>query len=88
MLLKEQADSPIDWDGPCSDGRDPMLASTMRMTTPKQKKLEQNSELVRIDEEWQDAISKGLKKKRSEDGWPKKDQRPHPDPRSIEVEDS
>ena len=59
----------------------------MRMTTPKQKKLGQDSDIVKIDEEWQDAISKGLKEKRSENGWTKNDQLPHPDPRSMEVED-
>lgn len=59
----------------------------MRMITPKNMKLEPVSDHIRIDEEWQDAVRKALKKKRPEDSWPKDDEQPHPDPRSMEVED-
>jgi hypothetical protein len=57
------------------------------MTTPRSKEFEPNADLVRIDEKWQDAVRKALKKKRPKDGGPKGDEQPHPDPRSMEVED-
>jgi len=57
------------------------------MTIPKNTTLKPNPDLVRIDEEWQDAVKKALKQKRPEDGWCKDDEQSHPDPRSMEVED-
>lgn len=57
------------------------------MTTPENRKLEPYPDHVKVDEEWQDAFKKALKKKRPEDGRPKGGEYPHPDPRSMEVED-
>lgn len=59
----------------------------MRMTTPKNKKLEPDSDLVKIDEGWQDGVKRALEKKCPEDGRPKDAERPPPNPRSMEVQD-
>ena len=57
------------------------------MTTPQNEILKPNPDLVIIDEEWQDAVRKALKKKRKRDGGCEDYEQPHPDPRSMEVED-
>ena len=44
-------------------------------------------ERLKIDEDWEDAVKKALKKKRPKDGWPDhKDEKPHPETDSGSVE--
>lgn len=43
---------------------------TRRMSDEKQKRGP-DPERVKIDEDWEDAVKKALRKKRPEEGWPK-----------------
>ena len=64
-----------------------ILTSAMRMTTPKHRKLEPNSDLVNLVEGRRDGVKKTLEKMRPEGGRPKNAERPSPNPKSMEVQD-
>ncbi len=42
---------------------------------------------VKIEGDWEDAVKKALEKERPEEGWPKDDEKPHPNADSGQVED-
>ena len=50
------------------------------MTTPKDKSAEPDPDHVKIDEDWEDAVKKALKKTRPKEGWPKPDSDSHQKP--------
>ena len=59
----------------------------MRMTTPKDKHSEPDSDHVKFDEERENAVNKALLKMRADDGWPDhQGEKPLPDPKSMEAE--
>lgn len=55
--------------------------------TKSKEKPGPKPERVKIDEDWEDAIDKALKKKRPKEGWlDHKDEKPHSEPDSRDVE--
>lgn len=65
----------------------PGIAIGMSQKTPAPNKRGPKPDILKIEEDWEDAIDKALRKKRPEEGWPDQNQ-PKSDEKSHSEGDS